>query len=208
MINRVENFVENPKALFVFAHGAGADMHHDFMAQITLLMNAADINVIRFNFPYMIKRAQDGKRRPPDRMPALLASYSAELTALATSLPIFIGGKSMGGRVAASLTNECSVNIQGIICLSYPFHPVKKPLNLRLAPLQANNKPMLIIQGERDPLGNAQEIKQYDLPDLCQVHFLHDGDHDLKPRVKSGFTQQQHLIAAVTAMVAFINEYS
>ena len=208
-----ENFVCDPKALLVLAHGAGADMDHEFMETITSHLNLHRINVIRFNFPYMEKRAEDGKRRPPDRMPKLIDCYLNLLSAIDTQLPLFISGKSMGGRVAATLMNESIVGsvfpqINGGICLGYPFHPQKQPEKLRLEPLQVNQKKLLIVQGERDALGNKDEIAHYDISTLCQVLFLPDGDHNLKPRVKSGFTPQQHIKTTIQAIVRFIDANS
>ena len=94
------NHCNSPVARFVFAHGAGAGLEHDFMEQVTALLNKINIEVVRFNFPYMVKRYQDGKRRPPDRMPKLVEVYQSLLSELDNKLPTFIGGKSMGGRVA------------------------------------------------------------------------------------------------------------
>ena len=100
------NEVENAIAQVIFAHGAGADMNHEFMVEMTRLLNLESITVLRFNFPFMDKRIEMGKRYPPDRMPKLLESYLSVLSFLDTQLPIYIGGKSMGGRVAATLMNE------------------------------------------------------------------------------------------------------
>lgn len=235
------NKVEDAKALFVFAHGAGADLEHSFMQQITQLLNFNDISVLRFNFNYMDRRRIEGTRRPPDRMPKLLRCYKSVLAQLNNlnefkDLPVFIGGKSMGGRVAATISSQIFVEgtrhedisnekinkeaseqgnvpasylldkIKGVICLGYPFHPQNKPDKLRLEPLQQTQKPLLIIQGDRDALGDQAEINTYEFSPLCQVNFLQDGDHSFKPRVKSGFTQQQHLESTVKHMVDFINE--
>ena len=59
----------------LLAHGAGAGMEHSFLAELSRLLAGPEIEVVRFNFPYMTKRAQDGKRRPPDRQPVLLAHW-------------------------------------------------------------------------------------------------------------------------------------
>lgn len=215
MISAIENTVDNPVAQIVFAHGAGADMHHEFMEQICLLLTKANINVLRFNFPYMDKRIQLGKRYPPDRMPKLIDCYKRVINDLSiksneAKLPLFIGGKSMGSRVAATIAEEDDIAevIKGVFCLGYPFHPAKKPEKLRLEPLQNTQKPILIVQGERDTLGSQNEIKGYEVSSLCRFTFLTDGDHSLKPRVKSGFTHQQHIAAAVAAIVKFIKEES
>jgi|TARA_B110000091_G_C13606140_1_gene386761 hypothetical protein len=208
-----QNFVQDPKALLVLAHGAGADMNHEFMETITSQLNLHQINVIRFNFPFMQKRAEDGKRRPPDRMPKLIDCFLSLLSTIDSQLPLFIAGKSMGGRVAATLMNESIAGclfpyINGGICLGYPFHPQKKPEKLRLEPLQDNQKKLLIVQGDRDTLGNKDEIARYDISTLCEVLFLSDGDHNLKPRVKSGFTPQQHIETTIQAIVGFIDANS
>jgi len=213
MITKIENNVEKPIAQIIFAHGAGADMHHEFMVQMTALFNKANINVLRFNFPYMDKRIALGKRYPPDRMPKLIDCYNKvihDFIAISNGhkLPLFIGGKSMGSRVAATLASDDGISelIKGAFCLGYPFHPPKKIEKLRLEPLQNTSKPILIVQGERDTLGSEIEITDYDISSLCQCFFLSDGDHSLKPRVKSGFTHQQHMESAVHATARFIQE--
>ncbi|MEW6992896.1 alpha/beta family hydrolase [Colwelliaceae bacterium MEBiC 14330] len=216
IINLLADTVPDAKALVVFAHGAGADMSHEFMTTVSQLLNKERVNVLRFNFPFMDKRALTGKKSPPDRMPKLLACYEEVLANLVNKdgnkLPLFIGGKSMGSRAATTLLMEAEAltqdiydKVKGIVCLGYPFHPAKKPENLRLAPLFSDNKPILIIQGERDSLGNKTEIMSYNLPQLCQCVFLEDGDHSLKPRVKSGFTYDVHLQQAVKEIVKFID---
>lgn len=212
MISLLENNVTQPIAQVIFAHGAGADMHHEFMVEITTLLNKSNINVLRFNFPYMDKRIETGRRYPPDRMPKLLDCYKSVIEDHVLknnddSLPLFIGGKSMGSRVAATLAADDTVKnaIAGVFCLGYPFHPAKKPEKLRLEPLQATKKAILIVQGERDTLGSRDEINDYQVSSLCQYKFLIDGDHSLKPRVKSGFTHQQHMQAAVENITTFIH---
>lgn len=209
-ISTILSTVSDAKALVIFAHGAGADMEHEYIQTLTTMMNQQQLNVLRFNFPYMDKRKVDGKRRPPDRMPKLIECYQTILSNINTSLPVFIGGKSMGSRVAATIASDKALmarhNINGIICLGYPFHPVKKIDKLRVTPLQEAQLPIVILQGERDALGSKDEIASYDLPPNCLVHFFTDGDHDLKPRVKSGFTLKQHQTSAVIKMKRFIDE--
>lgn len=214
MITTIESNVENPIAQVIFAHGAGADMHHEFMTQIVLLFNQVNINVVRFNFPYMDKRLALGKRYPPDRMPKLLECYKQVINELIstndrTELPLFIGGKSMGSRVAATLASDEDICllIQGVFCVGYPFHPVNKADKLRLEPLQNTRKPIFIVQGERDTLGSQAEIVNYKISNLCRCIFLADGDHSLKPRVKSGFTLAQHMESAVNGIKLFIQEH-
>lgn len=203
-ISTLENNVDNAKALIVFAHGAGADKSSDFMDEMTTLLNDQKFNVLRFNFNYMDKRILENKRYPPERMPKLLSCFEAIIENLNTHLPVFLAGKSMGGRVAATISVKPENRFLGVICLGYPFHPQKKPEKLRLEPLQETLSPILIVQGERDALGNKSEIASYDISDNCQVTFLPDGDHNLKPRVKSGFTHQQHLQTTALEIKKFV----
>ncbi|WP_114324704.1 alpha/beta family hydrolase [Candidatus Colwellia aromaticivorans] len=216
IISKIENTVDNPIAQIIFAHGAGADMHHEFMEKVSVLLNKANINVVRFNFPYMDKRIALGKRYPPDRMPKLIDCYKRVIDDFSVAdsqqamLPLFIGGKSMGSRVAATIAadDDIAMLIQGVFCIGYPFHPTKKPEKLRLEPLQNTQRTVLILQGDRDTLGSQVEIEQYEVSPLCHTIFLPDGDHSLKPRVKSGYTHQQHIETAVNAIVTFIKEES
>jgi len=207
-ISTIENSVEKPKALVIFAHGAGADKSHEFMEKVSGSLNQHNINVLRFNFPYMDARLAEGNRRPPDRMPKLLQCFEALIGELDCQLPIFLAGKSMGGRVAATLASDKKLNTRGVMCLGYPFHPQKKPEKLRLEPLQETQKPILILQGTRDALGSEAEIANYEYSALCHCVFFADGDHNLKPRVKSGFTHNEHIEAAVNEMVKFIDEHT
>jgi predicted alpha/beta-hydrolase family hydrolase len=111
-------------ATLVLAHGAGAPMDTPFMNTIAHGLAREGMRVVRFEFPYMSRRREDGKRRGPDRMPVLLDTWSAILDTLdAPPEKLFIGGKSMGGRAAATFAAE-PVNVgrlRGVICLGYPF---------------------------------------------------------------------------------------
>ena len=198
---------ETEMAVVVFAHGAGAGMSSTFMEQIAKGLVSLGISVVRFNFPYMERRAEDGKRRPPDRMPKLIEDMENLLSQLDIELPLFIGGKSMGSRVAASLNARCYEKVRGVFALGYPFHPIGKPEKTRLEPLVQTQLPILIVQGDRDKLGNKQEILHYSLGQHCQVKFLSDGDHDLKPRVKSGFTHEGHINNACQYIKDFVDEH-
>ncbi|QOL24528.1 alpha/beta hydrolase [Thalassotalea sp. LPB0316] len=209
MSELILNNAKAPVANFVFAHGAGAGKKHSFMEKMATLLVEQGINVIRFDFPYMAKRAIDGKKYPPNKMPVLVEAYQAILTDIGTELPLFIGGKSMGSRVAMTLLGEdehMSERVTGAICLGYPFHPPKKPEKHRLAPLMVNRVPTLICQGDRDTLGNKPEIDSYLLAAHYQLMFLPDGDHDFKPRVRSGYNQEQHLVSVAQAIRGFVEQ--
>lgn len=190
--------------LFIFAHGAGAGMEHDLMQSVSAGLVAKQIRVARFNFPYMVKRAEDGKKRPPDRAPKLLEAYQEVITHFAQNKPIVIGGKSMGGRMASLLAGEPLV--AGVACLGYPFHPPGKPENYKGEHLASLDKPCLILQGERDTFGKKEEFDDFALSDSVRVSFLPDGDHSFKPRKRSGFTEEQNIASAVDSLSQFIFE--
>ncbi|MDH3495067.1 MAG: alpha/beta hydrolase, partial [Acidobacteriota bacterium] len=110
--------------------------------------------------------------------------------------------KSMGGRIASMVADE--PGISGVVCLGYPFHPPGKPEKLRTEHLRTMPVPMLVIQGERDPFGNPEEVAGYDLADTVELVWVPDGDHSLKPRKKSGHTEEGNLALAITSISDFI----
>ncbi|PTY38512.1 alpha/beta hydrolase [Saccharospirillum sp. MSK14-1] len=189
----------------VLAHGAGAAMDSDFMNQLAEGLGQEGIRVLRFEFPYMAQRRETGTKRPPDRAPKLLSHFQDVLSELDTPR-VFIGGKSMGGRMATLLAAE--LEVAGVCVYGYPFHPPGKPEKQRLDHLPEVRCPVLICQGERDALGNRNEVEGYRLPSHIDVHWLPDGDHSLKPRKASGLTHTDNLDSAIQRTRAFIDQYS
>lgn len=183
------------------AHGAGAPMDHPFMETVAKGIAAAGFRVARFEFPYMAKRREDGKKRPPDREPALRQTFEGIAAELGRDR-LVIGGKSMGGRIASMMADE--LGVRGCVCLGYPFHAPGKPDRVRADHLRAIKTPTLIVQGERDPFGTKAEIAGYRLGSKVKLTFLPDGEHSFKPRKKSGHTEEENLDAAVEAVVAFL----
>ena len=125
-------------------------------------------------------------------MPVLLQQFKEQIENCPADLPLFIGGKSMGGRVASLLSGHDKV--QGIFAFGYPFHPPKKH-SWRTEHFAALASPLFIAQGERDAFGSKTELASMQWPKVA-LHWLTDGDHDFKPRVKSGLTQQQLIAQA------------
>ncbi|KAB0290418.1 alpha/beta fold hydrolase [Vibrio fortis] len=192
---------EHSQYTFVFAHGAGAGMEHEFMQSVAKGLAFKGIRVIRFNFPYMIKRAEDGKRRPPDRAPKLLEAYQ-EVIEQVDAEKLVIGGKSMGGRMASHLSEH--EKVAGVACLGFPFHPPGKPDKYKGEHLAELSKACLILQGERDTFGKREEFPAFNLSDSVSVEFIPDGDHSFKPRKSSGHTEQQNIALAVEKLAKFI----
>lgn len=196
----------------LLAHGAGAAMTSPFLEKMTLLLNERGIEVSRFEFDYMAARRHGGKRRPPPRAETLVGEYRQAVEELRAAIAgrrqkLFIGGKSMGGRVASLIAGELfkAGEIAGLVCLGYPFHPPGKPENLRTAHLEVLDCPTLIVQGERDPFGGKGEVESYELSKSIGFAWASDGDHDLGPRGGSGFTRSGNLALAADAIDAFVN---
>ncbi len=191
-----------PLATLLLGHGAGAPMDSSFMTLLAQSLAQHGVHVLRFEFPYMQARRVDGRKRPPNPMPAL----QAHLRELCEGLdaPFFVGGKSMGGRVASMSAGE--LGARGFICFGYPFHPPSKPEKTRIAHLQQLTCPGLILQGTRDPLGKPEEVASYPLDSSLQLHWLNSGDHDFKPLKASGQTQQQLIEEAAERAADFCRQ--
>nr|WP_028669158.1 alpha/beta fold hydrolase [Saccharospirillum impatiens] len=187
--------------VLVLAHGAGAPMDSEFMNDMAARLASRGVRVIRFEFPYMAERRITGKKRPPDRAPRLLAHFSQVLDELGEG-PVYIGGKSMGGRMATLLATERDVS--GVCVLGYPFHPPGKPEKTRLEHLPQVRCPVLICQGERDALGSREQVEGYSLPKTVNLSWCADGDHSLKPRKASGVSLDDNLDQAANALAGFI----
>ena len=180
-------------------------MDTPFMESIAKSMADARIQVRRFEFPYMARRRAEGGRRPPDRAPRLLECFEMHIETAKKDCPdsrLAIGGKSMGGRMATMLSGKADA----VIAFGYPFHPPGKPDKLRTDHLRDVSTPMLIIQGERDPFGNATEAETFDIAPSIRFKWLADGDHSFKPRKKSGHTEQEHWLTAAQAAVQFLSD--
>ena len=187
---------------FLFAHGAGGAMDTPFMSDVASRIASHGIRVVRFEFPYMAARREGGKRGAPDRPAVLIASWHEAITSARGAGRLFIGGKSMGGRIATMVADEAGVD--GAICFGYPFHPPGKPHQLRTAHLETLTTPTLILQGERDPFGTRAEVEGYRLSLSVAIEWLDDGDHSLRPRRASGNSTEKNLARAVDAAVTFM----
>ncbi len=198
-----------PIGHLILAHGAGAPMDSEFMHAIAHELSACAVAVSRFEFSYMAGRRTGGGKRPPPRVDKLMLEYSAVVDHMADNnakeVPLLIGGKSMGGRIASMIADAhlAPNQISGLVCLGYPFHPDGKPEKLRTAHLRSLQCPALIVQGTRDKLGDQDDVGGYDLSESISLKWLTDGDHDFKPRKVSGITQSANINVAVKAIAEF-----
>ena len=183
----------------ILAHGAGAAMDSEFMNVIAAGLGNAGIRVLRFEFPYMAGRRADGKRRPPDREAILLDTWRQAVRECGAERP-FIGGKSMGGRMASMVADE--IGAAGLLCFGYPFHPPGRPERLRTAHLEHLQTRALILQGTRDAFGTREDVAGYALSPSITVHWIEGGNHDLRA---PGKTKAQTWGEAVSAAATFVN---
>ena len=171
-------------AWLVLAHGAGAGQRHPFMVSIAKALADRGTDVVTFNFPYM-----EQKRRAPDRAPVLEGCFRAVVAAAGEQRSLrtrrlFIGGKSMGGRMATHLAAQGMDGLHGVIALGYPLHPPGKPEQMRTAHLPGITAPVLILQGERDAFGTPRELAPVIQSMRAEVtlHVVAGGDHSLAVR--------------------------
>jgi len=163
--------------------------------------------VHRFDFPYMARQRATGRKVPPDRPEILFQAFRDAVDQLAATQPLFIGGKSMGGRLGTVLLDElvAAGQVRGGLCLGYPFHPLGKPQQVRTQHLAVMASPCLIVQGERDAMGRREEVEAYSLSDSVRVDWIPDGDHSFTPRKSSGRTEPMNWALAVECAHGFMD---
>jgi uncharacterized protein len=191
---------ESSHALVVLAHGAGADMSSEFMSIVAGGLAAEGLWVWRFNFPY----AQAG-RRAPDKQATLEATWSdvAQLAeGEARGRAVFIGGKSMGGRVASQVV-AAGAPAAGLVFLGYPLHPPGKPQQLRVEHLRSLSVPMLFVEGTRDPFCPLPTLRKAvgELSAPVALEVIEGADHSFKVPRSSGRTTAETW-SSIPALVA------
>ena len=191
-----------PAAAVVLAHGAGAGQQSAWMVKAAKALADRNITCATFDFPYIT-----AGRKVPDRAPVLEEHWRkvlADAAGRVGSLPTFIGGKSMGGRIASHIASQGIEGVRGLVFFGYPLHPPGRPDQRRDAHLPQIDEPMLFVQGSRDPFGTEAEITAL-LPQLqrATLHVVAGGDHSFK--VPGGVKAQQAAFdEAINAAAAWI----
>jgi predicted alpha/beta-hydrolase family hydrolase len=181
--------------LLVLGHGAGAGMHHPFMCDIAENLAQRNVATLRYQFPYM----QRG-RRSPDSRKILLASVRAAVAhahGLLPNLPLFLGGKSMGGRMASlAMSEQANGLVRGLVFVGFPLHNAGKHGNERADHLLQVPIPMLFLQGTRDKLADLAYLQPVceRLGAQATLHIVEDGDHSFAMLKRSGRTQAEALV--------------
>ena len=188
---------QEAKAFFVLAHGAGAGMRHPFMENVAAILADRDVGTLRYQFPYMEKRT-----KRPDSEPVLTDTVRAAVAAAkqyAPGLPLFAGGKSMGGRMTSLAAANAPLDVQGLVYFGFPLHAAGRPSSDRSNHLLKVELPMLFLQGSRDSLADLKLIKRLceRLGERARLLVVEGGDHSFHMLKSAGRTDDQVLTEAV-----------
>ncbi len=193
------------RAMLVLGHGAGAGMRHAFMDAVARRLANRGVATLRYQFPYM----ENGGHRPDPR-PILLATVRAAVAtarARTPDLPLFAGGKSMGGRMTSMAAAATPLqDVRGIVFLGFPLHPAGRPSSDRAAHLSKMSVPMLFLNGTRDKLAELALLEPVcnDLGSLARLRVVDAADHSFHVLKRSGRTDDEVLDELADAIVKFV----
>lgn len=194
------------KCLLVHAHGAGAGMEHAFMAETSARLAARGVATLRFQFPY-----REAGRRPPDPPAVLVATVRAAVARareLEPALPLFAGGKSLGGRMSSTAAAESALpGVRGLVFFGFPLHPPRRPGRQRAEHLARVALPMLFLQGTRDALAGLDDLRPVvaSLGARATLHVVEGGDHSFHVLKRSGRRDDEVLEELAEAAAAWMN---
>ena len=196
---------DGAKALYLFAHGAGAGMTHKSMASNAEGLAERGIATLRYQFPYMEK----GSRRPdaPRIAHAAVRAAAAEAGRMAPDLPLFAGGRSFGGRMTSQAQAiDPLPGVRGLAFVGFPLHPAGKPGIERAEHLWRIEVPMLFVSGARDALAEMDLLKPViaGIGGRATLHVVADADHSLKVPAKSGRTAADAEAEALDAIAEWM----
>jgi predicted alpha/beta-hydrolase family hydrolase len=197
---------DRAKACLVLAHGAGADMHHPFMAAVAGDLERIGIATLRYQFPYTEKKSK--RPDPPALCHATVRAAVAAAHALAPSVPLFAGGKSFGGRMTSQAQAKTALpHVRGLVFFGFPLHPAKQPSIDRAAHLFEVKIPMLFLQGTRDALAELPLLEPLvqRLGEGATLRPVKDADHSFHVPARSGRTDTQVRQEMCEALAAWMD---
>ena len=171
---------ENTAAITTLGHGAGAGMKHSFMIALAQSLGTLGISTLRFNFPFAENRK--GRPDPPAVAHKTVEAAINKAEKLFPKLPLFVAGKSFGGRMSSQyLAAHPNPSVKGIIFYGFPLHPTGKPSVERADHLKNVKVPMLFLQGTRDELATWDLVESVcsALP-LATLVKIEGADHSFK----------------------------
>lgn len=201
---------DNATSLFVLAHGAGAGMRHRFMEDVAGKLAERGVATLRYQFPYMEKRTKrpDSESVLTDTVKAAIATAKKQ----AGNLPIFAGGKSMGGRMTSiTAAKEPLDGVRGLVYFGFPLHAAGRPGMERGQHLAEVPIPMLFLQGSRDALAELKLLKSLcaKLGKRAELFIIDGGDHSfhmLKSSKKSDEQVLDELVSKAAEWMSAVND--
>lgn len=193
------------RALYLFAHGAGAGMTHSGMASVAEGLAARGIATLRYQFLYMEKGAK--RPDPPRIAQAAVRAAAVEAARLARGLPLFAGGRSFGGRMTSQAQAEAPLpGVRGLAFLGFPLHPAGKPNVARAEHLARIRIPMLFVSGARDALAELDLLKGIvaGLGERATLHLVEHADHSFRVAARSGRSSADALAEARDVLAAWM----
>ncbi len=173
------------RTALILAHGSGSDMEHEFIVDFQRRLSELGFLTISFNFPY-----KERGRKFPDRPEVLEKTYTAlmEIVRQDSLSPekLFIGGKSLGGRIASHLV-AAGEKVTGLFFLGYPLHPMGRTETIRTNHWPQLNCPVLFVQGSKDRLCEFPLLEQElpKIPGKTTLHLVKRGNHSLDTSTRS-----------------------
>jgi hypothetical protein len=194
-----------PRACYVFAHGAGAGMTHSFMAAVAAGLAERAIATLRYQFPYMEK----GSKRPdpPAVAHAAVRAAVAEAARRCPGLPLIAGGKSFGGRMTSQTQASAPLDgVRGLAFFGFPLHPAGKPSDDRAKHLYEIKIPLLFLQGTRDSLAELKLLEPVikRLGRSATLHRVEGADHSFHVPVRSGRTDAEVMREILDAFAEWV----
>src|SRR5213593_5050229 len=190
--------------LYLLAHGAGAGMRHPFLETIAHALAEREVATLRYQFPYMERRAS--RPDPPAVAAATVRAAAAEAARLAPELPVVAGGKSFGGRMTSTAQAETPLpGVRGLVFLGFPLHPPGRPGDSRAEHLARVQIPVLFLQGDRDEFADLKLLKPVvsGLGERATLHLVEGGDHSFHVLKRSGRTDAEVMGELLDTIVAW-----
>jgi len=195
---------DGARLLYVLAHGAGAGMRHPFLESIAQRLAERSVATLRYQFPYMERRAR--RPDPPAVAAATVGAAVIEAARVAPGLPLVAGGKSFGGRMTSTAQAEAPLaGVRGLVFLGFPLHAPGRPSDKRAEHLAQVRIPMLFLQGDRDEFADLKLLKPVvkQLGERATLHLAEGGDHSFHVLKRSGRTDTEVMAELVETIVVW-----
>ncbi len=198
---------ENARALYVLAHGAGAGMRHPFLERMARGLGDHAIATLRYQFPYMERRAR--RPDPPAVAERTVRAAVLEAARSAAGLSLVAGGKSFGGRMTSGAqANESLPGVRGLVFVGFPLHPPGRPGTARAEHLFRIEVPMLFLQGTRDAFAELELLRPVikRLGQRATLALVEGGDHSFRVLKRTGRTEAAVFDELVGTIAAWVSE--